>query len=102
MADNVAMLYVQVSPNASKNALEGFRGKILRVKVAAPPVQGKANKELVAYLSDVLDISKGSVRIVKGHTLRNKVIAIDGLTETQMMQRLTPSHKENLTFPEKR
>ena len=88
MADNAVMLYVQIAPNASRNALDGFRGDILRVKVAAPPVEGKANKELVAYLSDILDISKGSVRIVKGHTLRNKVIAIDGLTSAQMMQKL--------------
>ena len=88
MVDNTTMLYVQISPNAGKNALEGFRGDILRIKVAAPPVEGKANKELVAYLSDILDISKGSVRIVKGHTQRNKVIAIDGLTSAQMMQKL--------------
>ena len=88
MADSATMLYVQVSPNAAKNALEGFRGKILRVKVAAPPVQGKANKELVAYLSGVLGVRKSNVRIVKGHTLRNKAIAIDGLTEAQLRQRL--------------
>ena len=88
MVDNTTMLYVQISPSAPKNALEGFRGDILRIKVAAPPVEGKANKELVAYLSDILDISKGSVRIVKGHTQRNKVIAIDGLTSAQMMQKL--------------
>lgn len=89
MADNATMLYVQISPNASKNSLEGFRGDVLRMKVAAPPVEGKANKELVAYLSDILDISKGSVRIVKGHMVRNKVIAIDGLTSEQMMKRLS-------------
>lgn len=88
MSENTTTLYVQISPNASKNSLEGFRGDILRIKIAAPPVEGKANKELVSYLSDVLDVSKGSVRIVKGHTQRNKVIAVDGVSSAAMMKRI--------------
>jgi hypothetical protein len=58
--------------------------------VSAPPVKGKANEELIAFLSKVLDISKSKIGIIRGHTARNKVIAIDGLSQEDTMKRLLP------------
>ena len=83
------MIPLRVHPNAAANELVSFIDGALRVKVAAPPVKGKANKELVAFLSKVLGVSKGSLTIVKGHTSRNKVIAIAGLSQTDVSQRLS-------------
>jgi len=81
---------LRVHPNATRNELAGFSGGVLRVKVAAPPVKGKANKELIAFLAQKLGLSKGDLTILKGHTSRNKVISIVGLTREELNLRLSP------------
>ncbi len=82
-------LNLKVTPGASRNEIVDFTSGVLQVRVAAPPVEGKANRELIAFLSDALGVSKSSISIVKGHTSRNKVIAIEGLSHEEIMQRLT-------------
>jgi len=79
-----------VHPNAARNELAGFSEGVLRVRVAAPPVKGKANKELIAFLAQKLGLNKGDLTILKGHTSRNKVISIVGLTREELNQRLSP------------
>jgi uncharacterized protein (TIGR00251 family) len=64
-------------------------GGVLQVRVAAPPVKGKANKELTAFLSRALGVSKSSLAIVKGHTSRNKVITVAGLSQQDIINRLS-------------
>jgi len=81
---------LRVHPNAPRNEVAGFSGGVLRVRVAAPPVKDKANKELVAFLSQILGVSKGALTIIKGRASKNKVIAIDGLSQEQIMKRLLP------------
>ena len=68
----------------------GFSDGVLRVKVSAPPIKGKANKELITFLGRLLGVGKGGVNIMKGHTARNKVVAIDGLSREEVMKRLSP------------
>ena len=82
---------VRVHPNATRNEVVGFSDEVWQVKVSAPPVKGKANKELITFLAKVLGVGKSSLSIAKGHTSRNKVIAIDGLTEEEVMKRLSSS-----------
>jgi uncharacterized protein (TIGR00251 family) len=79
-----------VQPNAARNELAGFSEGVLRVKVAAPPVRGKANQELIAFLAQKLGLSKGDLTILKGHTSRSKLIFIAGLTREELNQRLSP------------
>lgn len=69
----------------------GFSNGAWQVKVAAPPVKGKANVALIALLSEVLGVGKGQLSIVKGHTSRDKVIKVDGLSEPEITQRLSSS-----------
>ncbi len=76
-------------PNVARNELAGFSEGVLRVKVAAPPVRGKANQELIAFLAQKLGLSKGDLTILKGHTSRNKLISIAGLTREELNQRLS-------------
>ena len=76
-------------PNAARNELAGFAEGVLRVKVAAPPVKGKANKELIVFLAQKLGLSKGDLVILKGHTSRNKLISIAGLTREELNRRLS-------------
>lgn len=81
---------MRVYPNAARNELAGFSEGVLRVKVSAPPVKGKANKELIAFLAQKLGLPKGDLTIIKGHTSRNKVMAIAGLTQEEIARRLFP------------
>ena len=88
-SESEAKIPLQVYPNAGRNEVMGFTEGILRVRIAAPPVKGKANKELVAFLAQLLGVGKGSINIVKGHTSRNKLIAIDGLSREEVIRRLS-------------
>ena len=81
---------LRVYPNASRNEVAGFADGVLRVKVSAPPIKGKANRELVDFFSQLLGVGKGSINIIKGATSRNKVVAIGGLDREEIMARLLP------------
>lgn len=80
---------VRISPSSTRNEVVGFNDGVWQVKVSAPPVKGKANEELIAFLSKILGVGRSSLSIIKGHTSRNKLIAIDGLTRAEVMKRLT-------------
>ena len=82
---------LHVYPNAPRNQVVGFEGGVLGVRVAAPPLKGQANRELVAFLSQLLGVSRGSLAILKGHTSRNKLIAISGLSREEVIRRLSPA-----------
>ena len=82
---------VRVHTSSARNEVVGVSEGIWRVRVAAPPVKGKANKELIAFLSQLLGVGKSQIGIIKGHTARNKVIAINGLSQEDIMKRLSPS-----------
>ena len=83
-----ARISVRVHPGAAKNEVVGFTDGVLEVRVSAPPVKGKANRELIAFLSEKLGVTKGKVDIIKGHTTRNKVVAISGLSQEELAKRL--------------
>jgi len=85
-----AKISLHVYPNAPRNQLVGFSEGVLGVKVAAPPVKGQANRELVAFLSQVLGVDKSNLAILKGHTSRNKLISVSGLSREEVMRRLSP------------
>ena len=89
MTSSQAKILLRVHPNAARNEVVDFADGQLQVRVAAPPIKGKANKELIAFLSKVLGVGKSSVTIVKGHTSRSKVIAIDGLSQENVIKRLS-------------
>jgi hypothetical protein len=72
---------IHITPNAKKSEVLGeemdlFGGKTLKVKVSAPPVEGKANKELIKILSEYFDVPKSKISIVSGDKSRNKIIEI--------------------------
>ena len=90
MSESKTKISLRVHPNASKSELAGFAGGVLEVRVAAPPVKGKANKELITLLSQILGVSQSHLAIIKGHTSRIKVVAIDGLNQAEVMKRLSP------------
>ncbi len=91
MSESKSKISLRVHPNAAKSEVIGLTDGILQVRIAAPPVKGQANKELITLLSKVLAISKRAITIIKGHTSRNKVITIDGLGQEAILKRLSPN-----------
>jgi len=72
---------VRVQPRASQSELAGEYGDAIRIRLAAPPVDGAANEELVSFLSNTFAIPRKSIRILAGETARSKLIEIEGITE---------------------
>lgn len=77
-------LVLQVRPNAKHNRLIRFEGGVLHLAIAAPPREGKANRELIDFLSGALGLRKSDLTIETGLTSRRKIIAISRLTPDQM------------------
>jgi uncharacterized protein (TIGR00251 family) len=75
------ILDVKVIPRAGRTALAGTRDGSVLIRLAAAPVDGAANDELIAFLSDLLDVSKRSITIISGEKSRQKRVRIDGVTE---------------------
>ncbi|MGH8175867.1 MAG: DUF167 domain-containing protein [Steroidobacter sp.] len=71
---------IYVQPRASKTAIAGRHDNAIRIRLAAPPVDGAANAALVEFVAERLDIAKSRVRVVAGHASRRKVIEIDDVT----------------------
>jgi len=69
---------IKVCPKSAQSGISGIVGDVLKIKVNAPPVGGAANDELIEILSDKLRTRKSSIKIIKGHTSRNKVVEIEG------------------------
>lgn len=80
-------LALKVTPGAKKNEILGWEedypqvGRVLKVKIAAPPVEGKANKEIVLFLAKALGIPKTTVEVVHGTSGRIKLVEIPDHTD---------------------
>jgi uncharacterized protein len=85
---------VRVTPRASKNMVVGRRGDSLAVKLTSPPVEGRANRDLVKFLAKMLGVSTSSVSIVKGETSRNKILFVAGLDSRMALTKLGILTKE--------
>ena len=83
-----ATIVVQVQTNASQNKIAHFEEGVLHLRIAAPPIRGKANQELIKFLSDILGVGKSKLTIAKGMTTKRKVIVIRGLTQNQITGQL--------------
>ena len=79
---------VRVVPRASKNEIAGMHGDALKVRLTAPPVEGRANEALIACLARRLGVRKSQVEIVAGATSRRKMIRVIGLMAQEVEERL--------------
>jgi uncharacterized protein (TIGR00251 family) len=76
-------LVVRLTPNAGRNAVEGFETagdgeSFLKARVTAAPENGKANKALIALLADTFRLPKSTISIISGETARKKILRING------------------------
>lgn len=77
--DGAVRFAVRAQPRASRSEVVGEHGGALRVRLAAPPVEGEANDELVRCLAKWLGVPRRAVRLVAGETGRNKVVEVEGI-----------------------
>jgi uncharacterized protein (TIGR00251 family) len=81
-------LRVRVQPRAKRNALVPWQDGQWKLSVTAPAVEGKANEACVEYMARTLGIPRSRVRIVSGEKSRNKVVALDGVSEEEFRGRV--------------
>ena len=79
---------VRVQPRARRNAVVGEVGDALKIALTAPPVEGRANEACVDFLASLLDLPPSSIVIVSGHSNRNKVIRVTGISAEDVRRRL--------------
>jgi len=79
---------IKAIPNAPRSEVVGWLGDALKVKVHAPPVEGKANEALCTFLAKTLALPKRSVRLVQGDSTRRKLVEIEGLSLEDLRIRL--------------
>src|ERR1700690_1066629 len=87
------VLSVRIQPRASKNEIVAMASGGLKIRLTAPPVDGAANEALVKFLAAVFSIPKSRVEIVSGHTSREKIVRISGISDAEM-KRLLNSRDE--------
>lgn len=81
-------LEVKAVPNAPQNAIVGWIGEALKIKVHAPALEGRANETLCAFLAEALGLPKRAVVLTHGARARQKVVRISGLTLAEVKTRL--------------
>lgn len=70
-------LAIRVTPRARRNEVVGvMNDNTVKIRLTAPPVEGKANKALIVFLADLLGVSKSRIEIVAGKTGRDKLVSI--------------------------
>jgi len=88
-----AILTIQVQPKASKSECVGLHGDALKIRVAAPPVDGKANEALIAFLAERLNVAPSTIEIRTGASGRQKRVLLRRCTANDVMARLGLSTK---------
>jgi len=81
-----ATIRLRLQPSARANELVGVRDGVLVARVSAPAIEGRANEAVVQLLAKRLRVAKSSVRIVRGHRSRDKVVEIEGLEQTAVFE----------------
>lgn len=81
-------LRVWVQPGATQTEIAGMHGGALKVRIAAPAHQGRANQALVEFLAELLDLQKSSVSILRGEKTREKKVLLRGLNAQKLWERL--------------
>lgn len=86
-----AILNLKVVPRASRDEIAGAAGGVLRVRLRAPPVEGRANEALVAFLAERLDLPRRTIEVLRGETARIKQVRIIGADPARITAALSPA-----------
>jgi uncharacterized protein (TIGR00251 family) len=81
-------LAVKVVPRAHSNQIVGLEGDAIKVRLTAPPVEGKANDALIEFLAGAFGVRRAQIEIVTGRTSRHKVVRVRGVTAKQVEEKI--------------
>jgi len=82
--DGAFCLSLHIQPGAKKSSVAGLHGEALKIRLAAPPVDGKANTALVAFVAELLQLPRAAVSLKSGQTSRQKVLRVEGVDEKRL------------------
>ncbi len=84
------VLSLHIQPGAKRTETAGLHGDALKIRLAAPPVDGKANDALIAFLAKTLSVPKSHVELISGQTSRAKRVRVSGVGAATAMGALKP------------
>lgn len=87
--DNAVTMRVRVQPRASRTEIAGEHAGAIKLRVAAPPVDGKANEECRRFLAKLLKVGATSIEIISGDSSRDKVIRVSNITARRVLEALS-------------
>ena len=94
MAQAVTRLKLRVVPGAPHPGVVGRHGSAWKVRVAAAPEHGAANDALLTLLAGALDVPRRGLTVVSGHTARDKIVEVQGITPDETEARLTSAQRK--------
>jgi len=86
--DTAVTIRVRAQPRASRTEIIGEHDGALKIRIAAPPLNGKATEECRRFLAKLLDVSATSVEIISGETSRDKIVRIQNISARRVLEAL--------------
>lgn len=86
------ILEVVVAPRAKRSKFVGFHGGYPKISLAAPPIEGRANEELVSFLKELLGIPGRDIELIRGDASKRKAVLLRGISTEKVLQVLETSH----------
>lgn len=83
-SDGAVTLTLHAQPGAKRTEFAGLHGEALKLRLAAPPIDGKANAALITYLAKYLGVPKVAVSILSGESSRHKILWLQGVSEAAL------------------
>ena len=80
----MADLAIRLQPRSKRDEIVGRRGDHVVIRVSAPPVDGKANAALLAFIANRAGVPKSKVSVVRGHASRDKVVRVEGVDDRKL------------------
>lgn len=96
VAGKALRIAVRVQPRASRDRVVGCHGSALKVQVAAPPVEGAANRAVVELLAQWLGVPRRALRVVRGESGREKVVEVECDDPTALAERIRAAVREEV------
>lgn len=88
-------LAIHVVPRASKTEVSGEHDGAIKIRLQAPPVEGKANRALIEFLTEQLGVSRSAVTLCSGEAGRTKRVQVTGITAAAAESRLAPGRNQS-------
>ena len=88
-SENEIKFSVKVTPNSPRNQIQGLFDGVWKIRIAAPLDKGKANKELLEFLTQKLNVRKDNLTLLRGASSRRKIIGVTGLAQGEIVRRLS-------------